>query len=126
MQIKVNYRILSVILILISFSSLFLGFYFDENSAGAGSYKGDIQTIWKNLQIFLTYDLASSINHPDYFDSRIPIAYILHETFNPFVKDIMSYRKSVFVISLTWRLEDWHPLLQILKLMLLLKNGLYL
>ena len=98
---KVNYRILSLILIFISFSSLFLGFYLDENSAGAGSYNGDIRTIWNNLQIFLTNDLISSINHPDYFDSRTPIAYILHEIFNPFVGDMISYRRSVFVISLT-------------------------
>ena len=101
MLIKANYRILSLILIFISFSSLFLGFYLDENSAGAGTYKGDIAVVWKNLQIFLTNDLASSINHPDYFDSRTPIAYVLHEIFNPFVEDIMSYRRSVFVISLT-------------------------
>ena len=100
MQTKLNYRILSLILIFISFSSLFVGFYLDENSAGAGSYEGDFGTIWRNLQIFLTNDLASSINHPDYFDSRTPIAYIFHEIFNPFVKDMTSYRRSVFVISL--------------------------
>lgn len=101
MQMKVNYRILSLVLIFISFSSLFIGFYLDENSAGAGSFEGDFGSIWKNLQIFLTNDLASSINHPDYFDSRTPIAYILHEIFNPFVEDAVSFRRSVFVISLT-------------------------
>ena len=97
---KINYRHVSIILIFISFLSLFLGFYLDENSAGAGSYEGDIKAIWKNLQIFLTNDLASSINHPDYFDSRPPLAYILYEIFNPFVGDILSYRRSVFSISL--------------------------
>ena len=101
MQMKVNYRILSLILIFISFSSLFLGFYLDENSAGAGSYNVDIQTIWNNLQLFLTNDLISSINHPDYFDSRTPVAYVFHEVFNPFVDNITSYRRSVFIISLT-------------------------
>tara|TARA_B100001123_G_C15278967_1_gene1013244 strand:+ start:317 stop:1615 length:1299 start_codon:yes stop_codon:yes gene_type:complete len=100
MQMKINYRILSLILIFVSFSSLFLGFYLDENSAGAGSYNGDIRTIWNNLQIFLTNDLISSINHPDYFDSRTPIAYVFHEVFNPFVDNITSYRRSVFIISL--------------------------
>jgi len=101
MQIKINYRILSIALIFISFSSIFLGFYLDENSAGAGSYEGDIQTIWKNLQIFLSNDLILSINHPDYHDSRTPIAYIVYEIFNPFVENITSYRRSVFAISLT-------------------------
>ena len=101
MQIKVNYRILSLVLIFISFSSLFLGFYLDENSAGAGSYTGDIQIIWKNLQIFLTNDIISSVQHQDYFSSRTPIAYILHKIFNPFVENIASYRRSVFIISLT-------------------------
>ena len=38
MQTKENYKILSSVLIFISFSSLFLGYYLDENSAGAGSY----------------------------------------------------------------------------------------
>ena len=101
MQIKINNKILSLLLISISISSLFLGYYFNENSAGAGSYEGDLGSIWKNLQIFLKNDLLESINHPDYFDSRTPIAYILHEIFNPFVKNIESYRKSVFIISLS-------------------------
>ena len=101
MQKKDNYKIFSIILIFLSFFSFFVGFYFDENSAGAGYYQGDIEHIWKNLQIFLTNDFTSSINHPDYFDSRTPIAYIFHEIFNPFVEDIISYRRSVFIISLT-------------------------
>jgi len=100
MQIKANYRILSLILIFISFSSLFLGFYLDENSAGAGSYKGDIKIIWKNLQIFLANDIISSLQHQDYFSSRTPVVYVLHKIFNPFVEDIISYRRSVFTISL--------------------------
>ena len=101
MQIKVNYRILSLVLIFISFSSLFLGFYLDENSAGAGSYKGDIEIVWKNLQIFLANDIISSILHQDYYTSRTPIVYAFHEIFNPFVENIISFRRSVFIISLT-------------------------
>ena len=101
MQIKVNNKILSYILIFISLSSFFLGFYLDENSAGAGSYDGDIVTVWKNLQIFLSNDIMSSINHKDYITSRTPILYIFHELFNPFVIDLESFRKSVFIISLT-------------------------
>ena len=58
MQIKVNNKILSYILIFISFTSILLGFYLDENSAGAGSYKGDITNVWNNIQIFLKDDLT--------------------------------------------------------------------
>ena len=28
------------------------GYFFNENSAGGGSYFGDIKLIWNNLQIF--------------------------------------------------------------------------
>ena len=63
------YKFTHVILIVLAILSYFFGFYFDENSAGAGYYQGDIENIWKNLQIFLTNDFTSSINHPDYFDS---------------------------------------------------------
>ena len=101
MQINANYKILSLVLIFISFSSLFLGFYLDENSAGAGSYKGDITNVWNNLQIFLTNDIISSIQHQDYYTSRTPLSYILHKIFNPSVENITSFRKSVFIISLT-------------------------
>ena len=82
-------------------SSLFLGFYLDENSAGAGSHTGDITIIWKNLQIFLANDIVSSLEHPDYYDSRTPLAYIFHEIFNPFLENKISYRRSVFIISLS-------------------------
>ena len=100
MLIKINYKILSIILILISFSSLFVGFYFEENSAGAGTYTGDIGTIWDNLQIFLANDIITSIHHEDYYSSRTRLVYILHKIFNPFTQNIASYRVSVFVISL--------------------------
>ena len=101
MQIKENYKTISSILIFISFASLFLGFYLDENSAGAGSHTGDITIIWKNLQIFLANDIVSSLEHPDYYDSRTPLAYIFHEIFNPFLENKISYRRSVFIISLS-------------------------
>ena len=40
---KGNYKIFSTILIFLSFFSFLVGFYFDENSAGAGTYKGDFR-----------------------------------------------------------------------------------
>ena len=101
MQTKENYKIISSILIFISFSSLFLGFYLDENSAGAGSYTGDITIIWKNLQIYLANDIVLSLEHQDYYTSRPPLVYIFHEIFNPFLENIISFRRSVFIISLT-------------------------
>ena len=101
MLLKINYKILSIILIIISFSSLLVGFYFEENSAGAGSYTGDITIIWNNLQIFLTNDIISSIHHQDYYSSRTPLVYIFHTIFNPFTENIVSYRSSVFAISLS-------------------------
>ena len=95
------YKFTSVFLILLAISSYFFGFYFDENSAGAGHYQGDIVNVWNNLQIFLSNDIISSIQNQEYYSSRTPLVYIFHEIFNPFTKDIESFRKSVFVISLT-------------------------
>ena len=97
---KENYKILTFILIILSIVSFFLGFHFDENSAGAGGHNGDFVAIWRNQQIFLSYDLISASSHPDYFDSRAPTAYILHKFLNPFVVNEISYRRTVFIISL--------------------------
>ena len=86
------YKKISITLIFFAILSYFFGFYLGENSAGAGGYNGDLDDIWKNLQIFLQNDLITSIKHPDYDDSRTPIAYIIHETFNPFLADQDSFR----------------------------------
>ena len=96
---KGNYKIFSTILIFLSFFSFLVGFYFDENSAGAGTYKGDFSFIWKNIQLFLTHDLITAIKHQDYFTNRPPLLYILHSLFNPFVDTPEGYRRSVFGIS---------------------------
>ena len=94
------YKFTSVVLIALAVSSYFIGFYLDENSAGAGSFDSDFGTIWRNLQIFISNDTMSSLNHPDYLDSRLPIAYLVHEFLNPFVETKISFRRSVFAISL--------------------------
>ena len=93
------YRFTSVFLIIVAIFSYFLGFYIDENSAGAGSYEGDFKKIWNNIKIFLENDLATSVQHPDYDDSRAPTSYILHEIFNPFIKTRLSGRP-LFVLEL--------------------------
>ena len=85
-MIKENlYKFISIFLIILAISSYFIGFYFNENSGGSGSYRGDFRVIWNNFQIFLNNDLISSIQHPEYNDSRTPISYILHELLNPFL-----------------------------------------
>ena len=100
MQLKENLKIISFFLIFLSIASFFLGYHFDENSAGAGTYDGDFQHIWNNLQIFVNNDISSAINHPDYEDSRTPAAYIIHKLFNPFLENEIYFRRSVFIISL--------------------------
>ena len=100
MEIKNNYRFLSFILIFLSFFSFFLGFYLDENSAGGGSYLGDWDRAWPNVQIFLNYDISVAINHEVFETNRSPLLYILHGLFNPFAETEIGYRRSVFVISL--------------------------
>jgi len=94
------YKFTSVVLIVLAVSSYFIGFYLDENSAGAGSFDSDFGSIWRNLQIYINNDIISSLNHPDYFDSRLPIAYLMHEFLNPFIETQISFRRSVFAISL--------------------------
>ena len=100
MQLKDNYKILSFLLILLSTSSFFLGFYLDENSAGGGSYVGDWVFLWPNLELFIDNDLYTAITHKNFLTNRSPLLYILHASLNPFVDNAIAYRRSVFVISL--------------------------
>ena len=101
MEIKNNYKYLSVILILLSSLSFFMGFYLDENSAGGGSYAGDWTFLWPNLQVFVNNDLYAAIIHENYLTNRPPLLYMLHATLNPFIENEIAYRRSVFIISLT-------------------------
>jgi len=94
------YNFTSIFLIALAVLSYFWGFYLDENSAGAGGPKGDIVHIWSNLKIYINNDIINSLNHPDYYDSRLPTAYLLHEYLNPFIETKIAFRRSVFVISL--------------------------
>ena len=81
MQSKDNYKILPFILIFFSLSSFFLGFYLDENSAGAGGYFGDWVNLLPNIQLFLNNDILTAINHEDYYSNRSPLLYILQKIF---------------------------------------------
>ena len=71
------------------------GFERGENSAGGGGYSGDILNIWDNLNLFKK-EIYLSIFDPKYDDSRLPLIYILHALFNPFIDTIDNFRKSVF------------------------------
>ena len=53
MKIHSTSKFVAIMLIALAISSYFVGFYLDENSAGAGGYEGDFDDIWNNLQIFL-------------------------------------------------------------------------
>lgn len=91
---------ISLILIILIYISYFLGFYFGENSIGAGGYDGDLIWIWKNFEIFKKNNLIEAINHQDFFGNRTPLLYILNVYMNPFINNIDTYRASLTILSL--------------------------
>ena len=95
--------------------SFFLGFYFNENSSGAGNYSGDLTWMWDNFEIYKSNDLWTAIHHPDFWGNRTPLIYILHTVLNPFISDINTYRLSVFCISFSAPLIFYLCLLQKFK-----------
>ena len=101
MEIKNNYKFFSFVLIFLSLLSFFLGFYLDENSAGGGSYLGDWSFLWPNLKLFINNDLYTAITHENFLSNRSPLLYMMHASLNPFVENVIAYRRSVFIISLS-------------------------
>ena len=101
MEIKNNYKFFSFVLIFLSLLSFFLGFYLDENSAGGGSYLGDWSILWPNLKLFINNDLYTAITHENFISNRPPLLYMMHASLNPFVENVIAYRRSVFIISLS-------------------------
>ena len=101
MEIKNNYKFFSFVLIFLSLLSFFLGFYLDENSAGGGSYLGDWSFLWPNLKLFINNDLYTAITHENFLSNRPPLLYMMHASLNPFVENVIAYRRSVFIISLS-------------------------
>ena len=101
-----SYKIFSLLLVFLSVLSLFIGFSYGENSAGAGTFLGDFPLMWKNLQTFLNNDLATAIDFTAKIDddnfqsSRTPLLYIFHKLLNPFVENKIYFIRSVFFISL--------------------------
>lgn len=106
MNIKYFLRIICFFLFFLSITSFFVGFYFEENSAGAGGLGGDFKNTWKNLNTFLNYDLFSSLNfikegnREFYISSRTPVLYFLNAKLNPFTYSIDAFIKSIFTFSL--------------------------
>ena len=101
MVTKNNYKFFSFVLIFLSLLSFFLGFYLDENSAGGGSYLGDWSFLWPNLKLFINNDLYTAITHENFLSNRPPLLYMMHASLNPFVENVIAYRRSVFIISLS-------------------------
>ena len=102
---KNYYKNFSVLLIILSISSYFLGFIYGENSAGGGLV--DYLHVWSNLQTFLNNSLIEGVNltatYDDntYMSSRTPLLYIIHKLFNPFTENEIFFKRSVFLISLS-------------------------
>jgi len=93
--------IFSIFFIILSF---FLGYFFNENSAGGG--EGDfINHTWKNLQLFNSNSLVEALILTNTHDStvfqssRIPGFYILNKIFNPFINNAENFKLSIFTIS---------------------------
>ena len=101
MVTKNNYKFFSFVLIFLSLLSFFLGFHLDENSAGGGSYLGDWSFLWPNLKLFINNDLYTAITHENFRSNRPPLLYMMHASLNPFVENVIAYRRSVFIISLS-------------------------
>ena len=92
-----NFLIGGSLLIIFSF---FLGFFLNENSAGAGGYNGDFGNyIWPNLNLFKE-NIFINISSYNYTDSRIPTSYILHVLLNPFINTELQFRISTFFVSI--------------------------
>ena len=94
---------------IVIFFSIFLfliGFFFQENSAGAGGFKGDFQNVWNNLSIFKNNDFkeglkaTAGIGEIKYASSRTPLIYILNAYLNPFAGSKNVYILSIFFFSI--------------------------
>ena len=81
---NLNKNFKSYIFIVIFFTILLflIGFFFQENSAGAGGFEGDFQHVWNNLSIFENNDFRDGLKATagtgdvKYISSRTPLIYI--------------------------------------------------
>ena len=96
---RLNKNYINYFLFFLIVVSYFFGFFFNENSAGAGGYKGDITWILKNIEIFKTNNLIDAIFDEKLFGNRTPLIYIINKIFNPFFFEYEKYRYSVSLLS---------------------------
>ena len=72
MRVNNYYKYFSFFLVILSVLSYFLGFLFEENSAGGGTE--DFPNVWLNLQTFLNNSIINAVHltttsDPDIFFS---------------------------------------------------------
>ena len=108
---KLNFfKLLSIFLIILSLILFFYGFLVEENSAGAGGFKGDFANFWITLQTFLNNDILTSVKISGevvmpgqerlYISSRPPLIFIINKLFNPFIETKIIFIRSIFFFSL--------------------------
>ena len=102
---KIENIILKILILVIVFS-YFIGFYFNENSAGGG--EGDFTTwTFRNLVFFDSFNLQEALGVVNidssskvFQSSRLPGFYVFNKFFNPFTNDPYQFRLSILILSL--------------------------
>ena len=101
-----NFKLYIFIVIFFTILLFLIGFFFQENSAGAGGFKGDFQHVWSNLSLFKNYDFRDALkatagqDEIKYISSRTPLIYILNAYLNPLTESKYSYIISIFIFSI--------------------------
>ena len=98
MFIKSKNKTIQISLATICLISFFIGFVFNENSAGGGAI--DSISVYNNIQIYLNNDFHESLRHENFFSSRTPLFYIMQEFINPFANNEENYKASITFFSL--------------------------
>ena len=80
--------------------SYFFGYYLDENSIGSGGYKGDLEWIWQNYEIFRKQNFIDALRDESFFGNRTHLLYIINYYLNPFINNIDNYRLSITFFSI--------------------------
>ena len=80
--------------------SYFFGYYLDENSIGSGGYRGDLEWIWQNYEIFRKQNFIDAIRDESFFGNRTHLLYIINYYLNPFINNIDNYRLSITFFSI--------------------------
>lgn len=101
-----NFKLYIFVVIFFTILLFLIGFFFQENSAGAGGFEGDFQHVWNNLSLFKNYDFRDALkatagqDEIKYISSRTPLIYILNAYLNPLIESKYSYIISIFIFSI--------------------------